>query len=184
MGKLLVISGPSAGVGKDTIVTMFLKKHPDWEKPPSTTTRPSRPGEVDGVDYYFVDNQTFQKKLKSGEFLEADFHANHWYGTLRKPVEELLAANHNVILRKDVNGSIEIKKQIPKAVVIFIDAENPKAMEHRIRSRSSESEDQILSRLELAKKEQQLKKHFDHIVINPHNRPEAALAIIEKAAGV
>jgi guanylate kinase len=183
-GKLLIISGPSAGVGKDTILKMFLEKHPDWLCPPSMTTRTQRPGEISGIDYYFVNKKTFEKRMRNGDFLETDFHADHWYGTLRKPVEELLAAGEKVVLRKDVNGSIEIKKQIPEAIVVFLDAESPEVLESRIRSRSSETEEQIIARLELAKKEQELKKHFDHVVINPHNRAHEALATIEAAAGL
>lgn len=180
-GKLLVISGVSAGAGKDTIVRMFTDKHPDWRHPASVTTRQPRPGEVEGVDYYFVDKPTFENKIKQGDFLEADFHADHWYGTLKKPVMDLLSAGHSVILRKDVNGSMAIKKQIPTAITVFIDVENDEALESRIRGRNSETEQQIKSRLELAKKERELKKYFDYVVINPENQPEKALADVEKA---
>lgn len=185
-GKLVIISGPSAGVGKDTIVRMFLAKHPDWRNVPSLVTRPKRTSEIEGIDYYFVDEETFKSKKDAGEFLETDFHADHWYGTLRQPIEELIESGQNVILRKDVNGSIKIKKQIPKAIIIFIDAESHEVMELRIRNRSSETsetEEQILKRLDLAKKERELQVYFDHTVINPHNRPEEALAAIEKIIG-
>jgi guanylate kinase len=181
--KLLVISGTSAGAGKDTLMKMFIKKHSGWKQPPSTTTRAPRSGEVDGVDYYFVSKESFEQQMQNGEFLEADFHAGNWYGTLKKPVEELLAAGENIVLRKDVNGSVEIKKKIPQAIVVFIDVESMEVLESRIRQRNLDSEQEILERLNLAKKEMELKKHFDHVIINPHNRPEQALSVIEKAAG-
>ncbi|MBI5906701.1 guanylate kinase [Candidatus Saccharibacteria bacterium] len=180
-GKLLVISGVSAGAGKDTIVRMFIDKHPDWRHPASVTTRQSRPGEVEGVDYYFVDKPTFENKIKQGDFLETDFHADNWYGTLKKPVMDLLSAGHSVILRKDVNGSMAIKGVIPKAILVFLDVESSEVLESRIRARNSETEEQIQSRLALAKKEQELKRHFDYVVVNPENQPEKALADVEKA---
>ena len=179
-GKLVVISGASAGVGKDTILKLFLQNNPAWENPPSATTRPPRAGEVDGIDYSFLDPKTFEENQSRGEFLEADFHAEHWYGTPKKPIIEALGAGKNVIVRKDVHGAVEIKKQIPEAIVIFIDAESPEVLESRIRSRQTETEEEIQRRLELAKREQAFKKHFDYVVINLHNRIQEALETIER----
>ncbi|HET9721578.1 MAG TPA: guanylate kinase [Candidatus Saccharimonadales bacterium] len=186
-GKLLIISGASAGVGKDTLVKLFLTKHPEWEKPASVVTRKPRPGEVNGVDYYFVGQSTFDKWVKNNDFLETDFHASHWYGTLRKPIEDLLSRGRDIILRKDVNGSLKIKQRIPGAILVYIDVESHDVLESRIRARSSETaetEEQIQERLKLAKKEQKFKEHFDYVIINAHNRPEEAVEAIEKAAGV
>ncbi len=180
----MIISGTSAGAGKDTLLKLFLKKHPDWVHPPSTTTRPPRFGETEGVDYFFIDKQTFEDKLRRDEFLEVDFHAGNWYGTLQKPIQDLLDTNAKLVLRKDVNGSIELKNKIPQAIVVFIDVERPEVLEQRIRQRDLDSEAEIQARLKLAQQEQALKKHFDHVVINHHNRPEEALATIEKAVGL
>jgi guanylate kinase len=180
-GRLVVISGASAGAGKDTVVKLFLDRHPEWCNPPSTTTREPRPGETEGVDYYFTDRLTFKQKLSTGKFLEADFHAGNWYGTLSDPIDKLLSSKKNVIVRKDVNGALEIKKKMPEAVVVFIDVESPEVLEHRIRGRQSENEDQIQYRLELAKKEQEFKKHFDYVVINYHNRIDEAVDTVERA---
>ena len=183
-GKLLVISGPSAGVGKDTILRMFLERHPDWRHPPSTTTRPLRPGEKEGKDMSSVTSEEFKKWQAEGKFLETDFHADHWYGTLRKPVEDLISGGLNVVLRIDVNGSRQVKDQIPEAILVFIEAESPEVLEARIRARRSETEKQIQSRLKLAKKEIKHKKHFDHVVINPHNQHEETVKAVERAAGL
>jgi len=183
-GRLVIISGASAGAGKDTILKLFLKRHPDWANPPSMVTRPPRVGEVEGQDYYFVDIDYFKQKQKKGEFLETDFHAGHWYGTLKVPIEEMLAAGKNVVVRKDVNGAMEIKRKKPDATVVFLDVENPEVLEGRLRARQTDSEEQIQVRLKLAEKEQEFKKHFDHVVVNMHNRPEDAVSEIETILGL
>jgi guanylate kinase len=180
-GRLVILSGVSAGAGKDTLLKMFLKKHPDWQNPPSATTRRPRPGETDGLDYYFMEELEFKDKSQAGDFLETDFHAGSWYGTLRKPIYDILESGRDVIVRKDVNGAISIKKLIPKTIVIFIDVENADILERRLRGRQADTEEQIQRRLELAKKEQEFKDHFDHIVVNVHNHPQNALTDIEKA---
>ncbi len=182
-GKLLVISGPSAGVGKDTILKMFLEKQPNWQRITTTITRPARRGEVDGVDYNFVSDEQFKQRQAEGRFLETDFHAGYWYGTPRQDVEELLTAGQNIVLRIDVNGTMELKKQLPEAITVYLDAETDEVLESRIRARSLESgetEEDIKERLNLAKKESALKSKFDYIVINPEGHPEKALAEIEK----
>jgi guanylate kinase len=182
-GKLVIISGASAGAGKDTILKMFLHRHPDWQNPPSTTTRAPRPGEVEGMDYYFIDEASFKEKLDKNDFLEADYHADNWYGTLKEPIESALSAHKSVIVRKDVNGAVQIKEKMPEAIVIFIDVESHDVLEYRIRARQSETEEQIQRRLTLAKKEQEFKKHFDHVVINLHNKLEDAVRTIERIVG-
>lgn len=178
-GKLAVISGPSAGVGKDTLLKLFLAQHPDWHQPPSTTTRQPRAGEQVGKDMNFVSKGTFEKWQKQDKFLETDFHAGNWYGTLRLPVEELLGKGLNVLLRIDVNGALIVKKKMPEAFLIFIAAESPKALEARIRQRGTEKEQQIKERLKLAKKELMMADKFDKIVINTTNQQEKALKEIE-----
>jgi guanylate kinase len=182
-GKLVVISGASAGVGKDTIVKMFLARHPDWINPPSTVTRQRRTGETEGVDYFFVDTATFKSKMATNDFLETDFHAEHWYGTLEQPIKNALEAGQNVIVRKDVNGAAKIKQKMPEAIVIFIDVESPEVLESRIRGRQTETEEQIQHRLELAKKEQEFKRHFDYVVVNLHNRVQEAVETVERIVG-
>ncbi len=179
-GKLLVISGPSAGVGKDTILKMFLQKHPDWSMPPSVTTRAPRMGEIDGRDMTFVAEKQFKNWQAEGKFLEAVLVDNNkWYGTLRAPVEELLEAGKNVILRKDVRGCMLIKKTMPEATLVFIAAENLEILEQRIRARGTEDEVSIKRRLNLAKSEMAYQDKFDYMVVNPSGHPEKALAEIE-----
>ena len=183
-GKLLVISGLSAGVGKDTILKMFLEAHPDWEHPISTTTRQPRPGEQNGVQMNFVDKATFESWQKEGKFLESILvDNNQWYGTLRAPVEELLDRGKNVILRKDVRGALLIKEALPSAIIEFIDIESWEALEQRIRDRGTEDEPAIRRKLDLAKTELPYRKDFDSVIINPTGHPEKALKELEHIVG-
>ncbi|MBI2589095.1 guanylate kinase [Candidatus Saccharibacteria bacterium] len=182
-GKLVIISGPSAGVGKDTIVRMFLKIHPDWLELPSVTTRPMRAGEIEGLDYYFVDRPTFEKKVKSGEFLEWVETTGQLYGTLKEPVERMQRTGKNIIMRKDVRGALAIKKVWPKAITVCLLPDKWEALEQQFRKRATETEVLIQARLELAKEELTYQSHFDHLIINPYNRPKVAVAAVEKAAG-
>lgn len=179
-GKLVIITGPSAGVGKDTIVQLFLKKHPDWVHPVSTTTRPIRPGEQEGLNYHFVSREQFKKAQAANEFLEAFEINSQWYGTLAQPLEQLLEEGRNIILRKDVQGALAIKKMMPEAVAIFLGAETPEVLEQRIRDRQTETEIQIRQRLELAKEEMKSAPQFDHVIVNPTGHPEEAVTEIEK----
>ena len=181
---MLVISGPSAGVGKDTIVRMFLAKHSDWYRPASLTTRSPRPGETDGTDYHFVDRRTFEEKIKSGELLEWVEVTGDLYGTLRQPVEELLKSGKNVLLLKEYRGVRAIKQQIPEAITIFLTPDSPKALEQRIRARATDSEELILKRLDLAKKELSHQDRLDFVIVNPSGHPEKALEAVEKAVGL
>lgn len=180
-GKLIVLSGPSAGVGKDTILRMFLKAHPNWHQPASTTTRSPREGEKPGYDMNFISEAEFVKLQREGAFLETDHHADHWYGTLREPVEKLLAQNKNVILRIDVNGALEIKRQLPNAQLVFIAPENEQVLQERIRARGTDDKTTIQKRLALAKKELPFQSQFDYVIVNQSGKPEQALADLEKA---
>lgn len=178
-GKLVVISGPS-GVGKDTIVRLFRQKHPDWQEPPSVTTRQPRVGEKDGRDYYFVDKKNFKAKVKAGEFLEWEETTGNFYGTPKAPIVELLTDGQKVIVRKDVRGAISIKKAMPSAVTICLLLDEWEQLEGRFRGRATDSDELVKARLELVKRDLQFKKDFDHLVINPHDHPETALAEVEK----
>lgn len=181
-GKLVVVSGPSAGVGKDTLLKMFLDKHPEWIMPLSTTTRPLRAGELNGVHMSFIDHDAFEKLRNEGKFLEAvEVDNGQWYGTLKEPVEEALEQGKNVILRKDVRGAMLIKEKMPEAKLIFINAENTDALESRIRARGTEDEVSIKRRLKLAKQEITYQNRYDKVVINKTGETQQALADLTKA---
>lgn len=178
-GKLAVISGPSAGVGKDTMLRLFLEKNPDWHQPPSATTRDPRKGEIAGRDMNFLSKIEFEQLQNDNKFLETDFHANNWYGTLAEPVEKRLSKGQNVMLRIDVNGALIVKQKIPEAVLIFITAESLEVLQQRLKARGSESETQMVERLELAKQEMLLADKFDHTVINADGQQAQAQKDIE-----
>lgn len=179
-GKLAVISGPSAGAGKDTLLAMFLERHSDnWHQPVSTTTRKLRPGEKQGKEMRTVSEAEFKQWEDEGKFLETDFHAGNWYGTLKEPVEKYLNQGKNVILRIDVNGAMKLREKMPDATLIFIKAENFETLATRIRQRASESEEQIKSRLELAKHELTFEPKYDHVVINETGKLDQSLKQLE-----
>ena len=117
--QLVVLSAPS-GAGKTTICKKLVERNPDFRISVSATTRPPRPGEVDGVDYYFISPEQFQQKIARGEFLEYENVHGNYYGTLRETVEELLDNGFTVLFDIDVNGALKIKQQYPDAILIFI----------------------------------------------------------------
>lgn len=175
-----MITGPSAGVGKDTILGMFLDSHTNWAHPLSTTTRSPRNGEANGNHLNFIDQATFEEWQAEEKFLESDFHAGNWYGTLKEPVVNLLSQGQNVIIRVDVNGAQQIKQKLPNAITIMLMPESWESLEHRLRKRGTEDERAINDRLELAREETKYSDKFDHIVINSDGKPEQALGEVEE----
>ncbi len=178
-GKLAVISGPS-GAGKDTLVNIFLSKHPDWINPPSQTTRSPRVGEIDGKDYSFVDLKSFQTWQQQGKFLESfQVYKGTWYGTLVKPVEDLRKSGKHVLLRVDVHGALDIKQKVPDAITVIIKPESLEILQERISKRGSETAQTMAERLEVAKKEISLSDRFDHAIVNSTGKQEEALRRLE-----
>ena len=150
MGKLIVISGAS-GVGKGTVVKKMMARRKDLYFSVSVTTRPPRPGEVDGKDYYFVTRERFQEMIRRGEMLEYDEHAKNFYGTPRAQVEEKRAKGH-VLLDIEPNGAKNVKNNYPEAELVFIMPPSVEELERRLRGRNDTPEDQIAIRMERAKK--------------------------------
>jgi len=164
-GLLIVISAPS-GTGKTTLVHMLLKEFPDLEFSVSYTTRPPRPGEVDGKDYHFVDRKTFERMIEEGDFLEwAEVYGN-LYGTSRTQVLRALNEGRDVILDIDTQGALQVKKNFPEAVLIFILPPSLKELERRLRSRGTDDEETIERRLKIAKEEIRRAPLYDYIVVN------------------
>ena len=164
MGKLIVISGAS-GVGKGTVVKAMMARRQDLFFSVSATTRPPRPGEVDGRDYYFVTRETFEAMIARGEMLEYDEHAKNYYGTPKAQVEEKQKMGH-VLLDIEPNGAKNIKNNYPEAVLVFIMPPSVEELERRLRGRNDTPEDQITIRMERAKWEMDQRVWYDHVVVN------------------
>lgn len=164
-GNLLIISGPS-GAGKGTLVARLVERIPDVWVSVSATTRDPRPGEIDSVHYYFMDEGHFQDLVKADGFLEwAEVHGHH-YGTLRSSVEKAIAAGKQVILEIDVQGAFQVQQSMPDAHLIFIEPPSLEELERRLRARGTEEEDVVLQRMATAKVELARKMEYDVRVIN------------------
>lgn len=163
-GKLFVISGAS-GVGKSTVLKAVMDARKDLSFSISATTRAPRPGEVDGVSYYFISREKFQEMIKADAFVEYDAHMDNYYGTPKAQLEEKLADTH-VILDIDPNGAFNVRKSRPDAVLIFIAPPSVEELERRLRSRGDTSDQQIALRLERAKWELEQSKKYDYVVVN------------------
>jgi guanylate kinase len=168
LGKLVVISGPS-GVGKSTVVRQIIHKFDGRLRlSVSATTRPPRGAEQDGVDYHFLSDAEFGRRMADGEFLESVevFGRGHWYGTLWSEVRGSLSRGKWVILEIDVDGAREVLRQYPEAVTIFIRPDSMGELERRLRSRGTEKEDAIQRRLAVARHELQQADHYEYQVVN------------------
>ncbi len=163
---VFVIAGPS-GVGKGTVLREFMSRAPDCWVSISATTRPPRPGEVDGIHYYFVSDNRFDEMIVGNELLEwAVVHGKHRYGTPRLPVEEAVAAGKTVILEVDLAGARQIRHSLPEAQQIFLLPPSWEELEHRLRGRGTESPEQIERRLATARTEMEAQSEFDMVVRN------------------
>ena len=163
-GKLYVISGAS-GVGKSTVLDKVLEKKPDLRFSVSATTRAPRPGEQEGVNYYFVSKERFAEMIKQGAFVEHDAHMGNFYGTPADQLEEKLQRG-DVILDIEPVGAFNVRKVRPDATLIFVAPPSMEELERRLRGRGDTSEEQIQMRLERASWEMEQSVKYDHVVIN------------------
>ena len=177
-GKLIVISGAS-GVGKGTVLGIMMKKRKDLSFSVSATTRDPRPGEIDGVHYYFISREKFEEMISEGAFLEYDAHAANYYGTPRAQAEE--KREHGpVLLDIEPAGAKQVRERVPEAELIFIMPPSMEELERRLRGRGDTSEEQIKLRMERAVWEMEQKQWYDHVVVNddPERCADEILKII------
>lgn len=164
-GRLIVISGPS-GVGKGTVVRQLMQRHDHLRFSVSATTRAIRPGEQDGVNYYYITHEAFEKLISEDALLEYAYYVNNYYGTPEQPVNELLCRGYDVLLEIEVQGALQVKQHRPDAILIFIAAPSFDELARRLRGRGDTAEDQILRRLETARSEYIEARNYDYIVVN------------------
>lgn len=164
-GKLFVISSPS-GCGKGTLIGKLLEHYDNIWLSVSATTRAPRAGEVDGVNYYFLDKERFVEMIDNGELVEWAKYSGNYYGTPKKYIDEHLNKGENVILEIEVVGAKNIKKMYPDSTLIFIKPPSMEELERRLRGRGTEDEDSIKKRLETAEIELLQTENYDYVVIN------------------
>lgn len=164
-GLLIVISGPS-GAGKGTLCKALLKKNMDLKLSVSMTTRSPRQGEVDGVNYFFVEKQKFEEMIESGGFLEYAKVYDNYYGTPRSYVEEMLSKGNDVILEIDIQGALKVKEIFKEGVFIFIMPPSMEELKNRIKKRGSETEESLLKRFKSAFVEINYVSKYNYMVVN------------------
>ena len=164
-GTLFVITGPS-GAGKGTVLKQVMQSLEQLYFSVSATTRAPREGEVDGVHYHFLTKERFEELIANDRFLEYARYAENYYGTPLDPVEEHLEQGHDVILEIELQGALQVKKRLPKAVLVFIAPPSFEELESRLRGRGTEAEKVILKRLAIARQECANMDEFRYIVVN------------------
>jgi guanylate kinase len=165
LAKVFVITGPS-GVGKGTLIRTLLQRVPELELSVSATTRRPRPGEAQGVDYHFLSDDEFERRVQAGEFVEHARYSGRRYGTLRSELEQRLAGGHPVVLEIEVQGARQIREAMPEAVQIFIAPPSEEALRLRLVGRGTDDIEQVEARLETAHRELEAQGEFGHVVIN------------------
>lgn len=166
-GSLFIISAPS-GAGKTSLVSKLIEKDQRIQVSVSSTTRPKRPGEEDGINYHFLSLEAFEQKVAQQDFLEHAKVFDNYYGTSKSSVEKQLNDGKDVILEIDWQGAQQVRKIIPQAISIFILPPSLKILEQRLRNRATDSDEVINRRMQDAVSEMTHYNEFDYLVINNH----------------
>ena len=170
---ILVLSAPS-GAGKSAVLEEVMKNTPGLELSVSVTTRPPRPGEVEGVDYYFMPREEFEKRIGKNEFLEFAVVHDNLYGTLKSELDRHLRSGNDVVLELDVQGMRNIRQFVKQMVSVFLMPPSLDELKNRLRKRGTETEEALALRLRNAEREIAARGEFDYIVVNEQVADAAA----------
>jgi len=176
LARAVVITGPS-GVGKGTLIRHLLDRIPELELAVSATTRPPRPGERDGVDYHFLDDEDFLARVRAGEFLEHAEYSGRRYGTLRAELDRRVRDGVPVVLEIEVQGARQVRETMPEALQVFIAPPSREALRARLVGRGTDPPEQVAARLEVAERELAAQGEFGRVVVN--DRLEDAVQELE-----
>ena len=164
-GRLIVVSGPS-GAGKSSLIREALEAVPELAYSVSATTRPARPGEVDGEHYVFLSREEFERWIEEGKFLEWAPYSGNLYGTLEGKVQEILDAGRSVLLEIELQGARQVRRKRPDAVMVFVRAPSLEETRRRLSGRATETAEAMETRLATAVGEVAARDEFDHEVVN------------------
>jgi len=164
-GKLIVISGPS-GVGKSTVMKRLMEENKNLQFSVSATTRPIRPGEIDGESYYFVTKEQFEQMIQEEALLEYATYVGNYYGTPEKQLNEALSAGKDILLDIEVQGAMNVRKRRKDAILIFLLAPSFEELTKRLQGRGDTPPDKIAARLEQARWEYSQAPNYDYFVVN------------------
>ncbi len=174
---LIVISGPS-GVGKDTVIQRMKERRLPIHFVVTATTRPPRPGERHGVDYFFISREEFARMIDEDELLEYALVYNDYKGIPKQQVREALASGKDVIMRIDVQGAATVRKICPEALLIFLTTETEEELVRRLERRKTESPEDLKLRIATARQELKRMDEFDYVVVNRENALEETVDTI------
>lgn len=165
-GLLIVLSGPS-GVGKGTVRAAIFKNNIyNYIYSVSATTRQKRPGEVDGVDYFFTSREEFEKLIEEDALLEYAEYVGNYYGTPIRAIEDNLSKGYDVFLEIEVQGAMKVRERMPDGIFIFLAPPNLNELESRITGRGTDNQEIIYERMQRAREEIEMMKHYDYVVVN------------------
>jgi guanylate kinase len=177
VARVFVITGPS-GVGKGTLIRTLLDRVPGLELSVSATTRGPRPGEENGVDYHFLDDAEFDRRVQAGDFVEHADYSGRRYGTLRSDLDQRLERGAPVVLEIEVQGARQVAETMPEAVRIFIAPPTEEALRTRLVGRGTDSPEDVEKRLDTAREELRAQGEFTHVVYN--DRLDDAVSALEE----
>jgi guanylate kinase len=179
---LIVISGPS-GVGKDSVIKTMKDRALPFHFVVTATTRPIRTGEIDGEDYFFISHDQFARMIESGDLIEYAYVYNDYKGIPKSQVRKALDSGKDVVMRLDVQGAATVRKLCPEAVLIFLTTNDEQELVKRLRSRHSETHDELTMRIAMARQELKRIDEFDYVLVNHQDKldqtVDSILAIIQ-----